>query len=133
MEVRAFFPAEFIIRRQTGFIDILGFGLSNLDVESLPVSLTVHVLCQIQFSPAETGEHRLQIAFLSPDGERLSDLRIDVPTGPKEGASGFTMHGPFPLNVKKTGPHAIVGVLDGREFAQWPIAVRTRGKASSET
>lgn len=137
MEVRAFFLCEQIVKRLEGRLDVLGFGISrlNINAEKLPAqTAALHLLTRLFFSPLETGRKRkLEFALTDPDGKLLSGIEMEIELPGGQGSVEWQSHGPFPVNVEQSGPHAIVFLLDGSEITRWSLEIELRLPPSTET
>lgn len=126
MDMLAFFVCEQIVYRIDGSLDIMRFGISDLPVatEKSPAQIILGLVCRLRFTAAEDGVHRIRFSLMAPDGELLvQSSQHEFITG-AEGRH-WEHAGAIPIQVRHPGDHAVIGVLDGREFARWPMKVES--------
>lgn len=126
MEVLAFFPCEYVVMRWDGSHDVGRFGIEALTLPPggpVLASLLLGVVAWLNFTPAEAGDHVIEIRWIDNDGQTTtSPVMLPVRVSP-QGTTPVRHAGPFVITANGPGHYALVLLVDRAEQKRWSVEI----------
>lgn len=115
-----------------GKLNILGV-FDAVHAASLPaVHPRVHLVVRLKAQPSDAGTHRLVLQVTGPGGATVlsHEAQMNIQPPPAGVAEiDIPLVQAFDLPLERSGPHAVLLLLDGHVVAQLPLAVHGAGAA----